>query len=281
MIKLITKYFLFCFVISGCSQPEFSGNSAPSTQQKVAPKKDKDIDAKLATRSNVLLASDLTAYHNSEGASGSCEQQVLGAGRRVINESIVPTLKQKFTGNLVEIQLAGRADILIDMAALSCDKSASSWTSTSMQLVCQKQHPGIGALRSDQYFGTASVCGESYPNQTPFAPSDKNIGLIAGLDASEVNHLYLVTYKFGSSMPGDKFVALLRKKFGIGLKISVIYPKTQADCVARGINPPSSDTLWRALPASASGPSTVFEEIASATGGSTYDLCSSAVSEAL
>jgi hypothetical protein len=281
MIKLITKYFLFCFVISGCSQPEFSGNSAPSTQQKVAPKKDKDIDAKLATRSNVLLASDLTAYHNSEGTPGSCNQQILGAGRRVINESIVPTLKQKFTGNLVEIQLAGRADILIDMAALSCDKSVSSWTSTSMQLVCQKQQTGIGAFRSDQYFGTASLCGENYPNQTPFAPSDKNIGLIAGLDASQVNHLYLVTYKLGSSMPGDKFVTLLRKKFGIGLKISVIYPKTQADCVARGINPPSSDTLWRALPASASGPSAVFEEIASSTGGSTHDLCSSNIVETL
>lgn len=279
MIQLAAKYILFCFVISGCSQSDFSANSAPSTQQKVAPKK--DTDSKSVTKVNVLLASDLTASHNSEGTPGSCNQQILGAGRRVINESIVPTLKQKFTGIFVEIQLAGRADILIDMAALSCDKSKSNWTSVSSSLVCQKNQSGLGANRLDQYFGTALVCGESYPNQTPFAPSDINIGLIAGLDASEVNHLYLVTYKFGSSMPGDKFVTLLRQKLGTGLKISVIYPKTPAGCVTQGINPPSSDMLWRALPASASGPSTVFEEIASATGGSTYDLCSSAVSEAL
>jgi len=254
---------------SACSQPDFAAGSSQAAKEKT---KDTQI-VPVKAKSSILLATDLTVSHNSEGAPGTCNQQILGAGRKLVNETIIPALKKKSVDGFLEMQLSSRSDILVDMAAQSCDKSASKWTFTSNVMVCQRNQSGLGANSLEQGFGTGVVCGEVYPNQTPFAPTDKNIALISGLDLAKENHLYLVTYKLGASIPSEKFVSLLRKKLGATLKVSVIYPKNPSECVNRGINPSSADTLWRALPASASGPSNVFGEIASSTGGSTYDLC--------
>ena len=254
---------------SACSQPDFAAGSAQAAKDKT---KSTQIVPVKAT-SSILLATDLAEAHYSEGTPGTCNQQILGAGRKLVNENIIPALRKKSVDGVVEMQLGSRSDVLVDMVALSCDKSASKWTFTSNVMVCQRNRSGLGANSLEQGFGTGVVCGEVYPNQTPFAPTDKNIALIAGFDLTKENHLYLVTYKLGASIPSEKFVSLLRKKLGATLKVSVIYPKNPMECVTRGINPSSSDTLWRALPASASGPSNVFGEIASSTGGSTYDLC--------
>lgn len=274
-VRAIRQILILC--LPACSQPDFSAGS--SKVAKETPKKASTTPVK--TKTLILLASDLKFANNSEGTPGTCNQQFLGVGKNLLNETIIPALKNKGDGGFTDLQLATRSDVLIDVAALSCDKSASSWIFTSNVMICQRNLNGLGANSLEQGFGTSVVCGERYPNQTPFAPSDDNIKTLSGSNLSGENHLYIVTYKLGSSIPAENFLSLVRKKLGSTLKVSIIYPKNPSDCVTRGINPPSTDLMWKALPASASGPSAVFEDIAAKTGGSTYDLCNTAGLEKL
>jgi hypothetical protein len=279
MTQSLFTLFLIIVLISACSQSEFSAGSSQRAKDKTKPTQIVTVK----THGSILFVSDLHAWHHSEGEPGVCKQQILESGRKLIDATIVPLLKRKSDGRFIEISLSSNSDVLLDVGALTCDKSQFSWMSySSPVVVCRLSNQNIlGSSGVDQYFGTAKVCGDEYPNQTSLAPSEQNRALLSGVDLAGSHHLYILSYKLGSAMPADKFVSVLRGKLGAALKVSVIYPKNPTDCVSRGINPSSTDTIWRALPASASGPSNVFEEIASSTGGSTHDLCNPAGLEKL
>jgi len=256
------------FAILSCSNTDFSSgvvgrNSQPSKQSTIS-----NDSGESKVGDQIILASEISNQILLEGLAGSCKQRFIKAGVDLINDKLLPSLNQFNPAKLEHIKLQGDGDVLMNIAAMSCDKSESSYTERGLTMVCKT--PAGSTI--EYPYGDGTICGEPFTHQIPVAPSDATRSLL-GVDSSKSAQLIIVTYRLGSIMPDDKFVALVRKKLGSKVKISIIYPKTFDKCAAKEIIPPSNDTSWIGKSSAAKVPSTLFEKIASSTGGSTYDLC--------
>lgn len=271
MNHMVVRFLAVAILLSSCSQSEFSGGESypgPNKSNTKTP-----VNNAVSSKAEIFLATDIATVINSDGVAGSCNQAILTAGKLIYEGKILPFISSNPNGKARSLPFYFHSDILINIVAATCAKNETSWVKTSSTLVCQRTSGGLGPSRLDQEFGTASVCGESFTGQNPIQATDENISTFS-VEGEGKRHLVIATHKLGSSISAEKFVAIMKKKLGDTLQISIIYPKTSSQCVSSGINPSDDDTMWRGLPSSARGPSSVFEQIASLTGARTYDLCS-------
>jgi hypothetical protein len=261
------------FIVLGCSNSEFSADSGPGvkSEAKVTSTDKTTQDAKKPL--DVFFIGDFTGMVWAQGTAGSCQQSALTAGKNLFLNRITPAIKSLGSANFINGSINDNSDALIGVAAQVCPASESSWAGVSLRIVCKKNGSSLGANQLDQYFGPATVCGNSIPDQTPFAFQDSPIRPLLTSGSVTDRHLIVGTVKRGSSMSAEMFIGIVRKHLGSNAKVSVVYPKNPAACDSAGITPPASDAYWLQLPGSALQASNVFEEIASKTGGYTYDLC--------
>lgn len=254
--------------VSSCSNAELSGGGIGQSSKPPKPSVVASNDISTMTGDTIILASSISTPLLREGLAGSCQQSYVQGGVALINEKLLPSLKKLNPDSIKHVKISTYGDVLMEVASMSCGSSESSYRENRLAVICRT--PAGAGL--DSPFGSGSVCGEPISNYPPFIARDLERNLFA-VDAGKSAHLILVTYRLGSGFSNDKFVSLVRKKLGANAKISIVYPKTFDKCVAKDLVPPASDTSWLTFGAAAKGPSTVFENIATATGGKTYDLC--------
>lgn len=271
MKQMLVRLLAVTISMVSCSQSEFSGGESYPTP--TGSKTKTPVHNAVSSKADIFLATDIATVINSDGVAGSCNQAILTAGKLIYESKILPFISSNPNGKARSLPFYFHSDILINIVAATCAKNETSWVKTSSTLVCQRTSGGLGPSSLEQEFGTARVCGETFSGQNPIQATDENIATF-NVDGQGKRHLVIATHKLGSSISAETFVAIMRKKLGDTLQISLIYPKTPSQCISSGINPPDDDTMWRGLPSSARGPSSIFEQIASLTGARTYDLCS-------
>lgn len=254
--------------VSSCSNTELSsgGIGKSSNAQKQSSVASNETPTK--ARDTIIVASSISRPLLFEGMAGSCAQRFTSAGVALTNEKLIPSLNKLNPESIKHVKILSYGDVLMEVASMSCSSSESSFNENRLAIICRT--PAGAGL--DSPFGNGSVCGEAVSNHPPFIASDAQRNLFA-VDPGKSAHLILVTNRLGSGFADDKFVSLVRKKLGSNAKISIVYPKTFDKCVAKDVVPPSNDTTWLTFGPAAKGPSTVFEKVATATGGQTYDLC--------
>ncbi len=265
---IMTLTALSQLAVSSCSNAELSGGGIGQSSKPPKPSIVASKETPAKASDTIILASSISTPILREGLAGSCQQSFVQGGVALINEKLIPSLNKLNPDSIKHLKILGYGDILMAVASMSCSSSESSYMENRLAVICRT--PAGAGL--DSPFGSGSVCGEPISNYPPFIARDLERNLFA-VDAGKSAHLILVTYRLGSGFSDDKFVSLVRKKLGANAKISIVYPKTFDRCVTKDLAPPASDTSWLTFGAAAKGPSTVFEKIATATGGKTYDLC--------
>ena len=257
--------------LPACSSSDFSAGTVGRAQTNTS--KPTEIKPQAVSKSlDVFFIGDSHGMVLSEGLPGHCNQSFLWEGRKIFDQKITPAIQKLSPATFTSSITPQFGDILLSTAAQICPESESSFAAIQEKLTCKKTVAGPGPLEGKISLGTAKACGNLFSDQTIFISGEKPIRPINPAP-NKTRHLIVSTVKKGSSMPADMFVSIVRQYMGSDTKISIIYPKTTAVCESAGIIPTANDTAWLELPASASGPSNVFEDIATKSGGSTYDLC--------
>ncbi|MEI6398751.1 MAG: hypothetical protein WCO71_08275 [Pseudomonadota bacterium] len=282
------KYLLFSCVLisvaaSACSSANFGGgtDSGPKAAKKAKQEDAKKIDpapndAIPAEPTHVYSITDLDQSVLAEGLEGSCKQGYVGnKGNSIgINNTfyeslILPPLQNNKKINLTTVKIRGQEfDTLLFSAFLVCQAPSDSYIFKQQQDYCV---PPVGGIVGFP-MGDIKVCDQLYSNQHSFGQRPSDFSSVSP-DGGVTNHLLISTRFFGSAISSDSFMDAVRKKFGAAVKVSIVYPKS-ADCFYK-FNPPQADTYWK-MPSmeKARTPSSLFEDVAKASGGKTFDLCS-------
>jgi len=280
------KYLLFSCVLSSvvassCSSAKFGGGTDSGPK---AAKKAKQEEAKkeifpiptAAEPTHVYSITDLDQQVVAEGLEGSCVQSFSRPGpdgwgsiNTFYESSIFPRLQNNKKINLTTVKSIPQGDTLLFSAFLACEAPSDSYIKKQMQDFCVRLYEKEGVRFP---VGDIKVCDQIYTNQNSFGQRRSDFTSVTP-DGGITKHLLISTRFFGSAISLDSFMDAVRKKFGAAVKVSIVYPKS-ADCFYK-FNPPQADTYWKMpFTAKVSTPSSLFEDIAKASGGKTFDLCS-------
>jgi hypothetical protein len=148
-------------------------------------------------------------------------------------------------------------------------------------LICPQNQSKILEVSSDHYFckdlvsesfARVNICGTTY-DKTIFNATPEKRPLDGINDSPDEEHqLLIATFYQGSQITAADFIALLSKNFTPKIRVSFLFPKSDA-CYAK-LSPRLGDAIYNSERGrTVYTRSTVFQAIADATGGKTYDLC--------
>ena len=284
MKHLLFRCVLISVAASACSSANFGGgtDSGPKAAKKAKQEDAKKIDpapnnAIPAEPSHVYSITDLDQPVLAQGLEGSCKQGYIGSKGNSFGtistfyESLIlPPLQNNKKINLTTVKIRGQEfDTLLFSAFLACESASDSYIFKQQQVYCV---PPVGGGIVSFPMGDIKVCDRLYSNQPSFGQRPSDFSSVTP-NGGVTNHLLISTRFFGSAISSDSFMDAVRKKFGAAVKVSIVYPKSE-DCFYK-FNPTQADTYWK-MPSMAKGriPSSLFEDVAKASGGKTFDLCS-------